>query len=269
MTNIMIVTLFLNGAIAGVVPRTLIPDVETTFVDIPQNNCGYSNVNFDTSLNTFQLNDTIWFYYGSDTSNCAEPNGVPCDGSMYMTGNYGNYFGYLPYTVWYEFSNFGRKNDDIYWVVTLRYNYNGGQTSIADVIPCDGYEYATQLTRCMFDEKIYNFEFFKYYQFFFYTTCTYDFDTQLINFNLDQESRTCTNTNGNVNTNRFNQANFNDWSPVSFTLRSDEDEFCPDCSPTTTVEPTATTTEPVPTEKPCRSCGDIIINVNVNGDVAS
>ncbi len=290
MTNIMITSMLIStiGAVAMIPPPPLVSTttdvVETSYTDeqitnyIPQYNCGYSNVNFDTSLNTFQPNDTIWFYYGDDTSNCEQPNsGTPCKGSMLMTGNYGNYFGYLPYSVWYDFSNFGKDGDD-YWVVTLRYNYNGGQTSITDVIPCDGFEYVTQLTRCMFDEQLYNFEFFKYYQFFFYTTCTYNFETQLVNFNLDQESRTCTGTDGNVNINRFNLAGFSDWYPFTSVIGSDENAFCPDCRPTTTVEPPATTTPcetsttepvPVPTEpvpKPCRSCGngDITISVQVN-----
>lgn len=258
---------------------TSIDDAITT---IPQYNCGYSNVDFDTSLNTFAKNDTVWFY-GDDSSNCKTPNGQPCTGYMYMTGNYGDYFGYMPYSVWYTFKQ--QQSGD--WMVTLRYNYNQGQTSVVDSVICDGNEYKSSLNRCMFNEELYSYEFFKYYQFNFYTTCTYNPDTDTMYFNLDQESRTCVSKDGTTNDNRFTLANFDDWCPKDSFVVSDENDFCPNCEPkpttvteTATVTNTATQTEtvtntvtststPCPTPTPtCVSCGsggdNIVVNVNVN-----
>lgn len=250
-------------------------DSEATTMDnaittIPQYNCGYSNVEFDTSLNTFANNDTVWFY-GDETSNCGPPgNGKPCTGSMYFTGNYGDYFGYMPYSVWYTF-----KLKEGNWMVTLYYNYNGGQTSMVDNVVCNGNEYKSTLTRCMFNEDLYSYEFFKYYQFNFYTTCTYDLDTDSMFFNLEQESRTCVGNDGTTNDNRFTQSQFDNWTPQESFVVSDVDEFCPNCVPTVTVTNTATatatetetvTSTPCPTPTPtCVSCGDsVVVNVNVN-----
>lgn len=261
-------------------------DQEATTMDnaittIPQYNCGYSNVEFDTSLNTFANNDTVWFY-GDDNSNCGVPsNGKPCTGFMYFTGNYGDNFGYMPYSVWYTF-----KVQEGNWMVTLYYNYNEGQTSIVDNVVCNGNEYKSTLTRCMFNEELYSYEFFKYYQFNFYTSCTYDLDTDTMNFNLDQESRTCVGKDGTTNDNRFTLAHFEDWCPKESFVVSDDEDFCPNCVPkpttvtetaTATVTNTATSTEtvtntvtstPCPTPTPtCVSCGDggkVVVNVNVN-----
>lgn len=254
---------------------TSMDDAITT---IPQYNCGYSNVEFDTSLNTFANNDTVWFY-GDETSNCGPPgNGQPCTGSMYFTGNYGDYFGYMPYSVWYTF-----KLTEGNWIATLYYNYNGGQTSMIDNVVCNGNEYKSTLTRCMFNEELYSYEFFKYYQFNFYITCTYDVDTDIMFFNLEQESRTCVGKDGTTNDNRFTLSQFDNWSPKESFVVSDDEDFCPNCVPTVTETATVTntatatatetvtntvTSTPCPTPTPtCVSCGDggkVVVNVNVN-----
>lgn len=253
---------------------TFISDVTTV---IPQYNCGYTDVEFDDSLNTFASNDTVWFY-ADDNANCGPPeNGKPCNGYMLFTGNYGDYFGYMPYSVWYTFETF---NDD--WVVTLRYNYNGGQTSIVDTVLCDGNEYKSTLNRCMFNEELYSYEFFKYYQFNFYTTCTYDSDANTMFFNLEQESRTCVSDDGTTNDNRFTLSQFDNWCPQESYVQSDVDEFCPNCRPTppppetqtvtntvtetTTATATATATvtnSPTPTCVSCEGGNNIVVNVNV------
>lgn len=249
---------------------------------IPNFNCGYSNVEFDDSLNYFQPNDTVWFFYSDGVSNCAEPlGGTPCTSLMYMTGNYGAYFGYVPYSVWYDFEKWG----DDQWAVTLRYNYNEGQTSIVDTIPCDRSrnERKSQLSRCMFDEDLYSFGFFKHYQFNFYTTCYYNPKLNEVSLNIDQESVTCTDLYDGTNVvNRFNLVSFTGWTPRESIILSDEPEFCPNCATATTTTtcepPTPTPTDtyitPVPTETetstetvtlPCLSCqGEGGGNVNVN-----
>jgi hypothetical protein len=222
-------------------------------------------------LNTFASNDTVWFYYGDSDSNCGAPNGNSCNGYMYMTGNYGEHFGYVPYSVWYTFKNVADT-----WFITLRFNYNNGQTSIVDTVACDGYEHLSTLNRCMFDENLYSFEFYNFYQFDFFTRCSYDTDLDTMAFTLDQQSRTCVG-DGNVNTNRFQLATFQDWCPTDTVVITDESEFCPGCQTTTTeVVPTSTevpceTTEvpvPPPPAKPaCLSCGsgdNITVNVNIN-----
>ena len=263
-----------DGGSGGVDPLV---DSNTKYVDnystvIPQNNCGYSNTVFDTSLNTFASNDTVWFYYGDSDSNCGAPNGNSCNGYMYMTGNYGEHFGYVPYSVWYTFKNVADT-----WFITLRFNYNNGQTSIVDTVACDGYEHLSTLNRCMFDENLYSFEFYNFYQFDFFTRCSYDTDLDTMAFTLDQQSRTCVG-DGNVNTNRFQLATFQDWCPTDTVVITDESEFCPGCVQTTTTEVVPTSTEvpcettevpvPPPPAKPaCLSCGsgdNITVNVNIN-----
>lgn len=253
---------------------------------VPQNDCGYRNIEFDTSLNYFQSNDTVWFYDTDDVSNCHEPDqeGTPCKSSMLFTGSYGNYFGHMPFSVWYDFVQVESS-----WAVTLRYNYNNGHTVIVDTVACDGYEHASRLTKCMFDEELYSYEFFKYYQFTFFATCTFDIETGYIDFNLDHQSETCVDEYNTINTNRFTLASFEKWSVYEVVVvNSDETEFCNNCVPTTTTyepvtptEPCETTTEvpvtptsthrppkPTPTPKPCKNCsGDNIANVNVNVNI--
>lgn len=251
---------------------------------IPNNQCGYTLELYTAPEYTFASNDTVWFYEPSLPSNCVAPNSddLPCRGDMIFTGDFGASSaasGYKPYSVWYDFSDFGT-TDQSEWVYTLRFNYDEGQTSIVATFPCDGIEYDSELSKCMFNEELYTADFYKYYRFTFFTTCTYDATASTIAFNVDQQSETCVGLGGEVNTNKFTLASFTDWSPLESTIVSDDPEFCPDCTtPTTTTDVPestttpceTTTTAPAITEAPgkCKSCQNINVNVNVNTNVST
>lgn len=253
---------------------------------IPNNQCGYTLGDYPTPEYTFASNDTVWFYEPSLPSNCGAPDNTdtPCRGDMVFTGDFGTgpaTNGFNPYTVWYDFTDFGT-TDESAWVYTIRFNYNQGQTSIVATFPCDGIEYDSELNKCMFDEELYTTDFFKYYRFTFFSTCTYDATRDTIAFDLYQQSETCVGDLGEVNTNKFTLASFTDWYPLESTVVSDDPEFCPDCSiptttdaptttrvPTTTEPETTTTTAPAITENPaappgkCKSCQNVNVTVNI------
>jgi hypothetical protein len=265
------------------------PSSSPFVVSLPQNDCGYSNVEFDTSLNgNLMSNDTIWFYETNLPSNCGpQESDLGCVGEMYMTGDY-SFLGKLPYTVWYYFS----QEVDSIPMVSLYFNYNNSATHLVDTIPCNGVsDYKSTLSKCMFSEELYHYQFYTQYLFNFYTTCSYNADAGTINFNLDQESITCVDgTKCNQVRNRFNDANFNDWQMKVATVGTGAvQDFCipPPPPPPTTTDVTdttdypveTTTTDGVPTEtetvvvdgKPCKSCHGVVItitnhneNTNVN-----
>lgn len=254
---------------------------------VPNNQCGYTlELYTEDPEYTFASNDTIWFYEPSLPSNCGAPDSddLPCRGDMVFTGEFGMgpvTSGYKPYSVWYDFTDFGTLEQPE-WVYTLRFNYNDGQTSIVATFPCDGIEYESELSKCMFNEELYTTEFFKYYRFKFFSTCTIDPVGGSLTFDLFQQSETCVGLGGEMNTNRFILASFTDWAPLESTVVSDDPEFCPDCTtPTTTTYDVPTSTEtlyettttdaPAITESPgkCKSCQTVNVNVNVNTNVST
>lgn len=252
-------------------------------VSLPQNNCGYTDVQFNTSLNgNLGSNDTIWFYETLLPSNCGpQDSDLGCVSEMFMTGPYSE-LGFVPYTVWYYFTQVGRTT-----LVNLYYNYNNSATHLVGSVPCDNVEdYLMTLSPCMFNEMLYTYEFFTQYKFNFYLSCSLDKNNN-VHFNLDQESLTCiggVDENGNCDIvkNRFNLVNFDNWYlDNAYVDNGSGSEFCPPPpGPTPTPTETSTTTDvPVPTETPtgsgsgCKSCqGNIIINIsntNTNTNVVS
>lgn len=256
-------------------PTVLIEPVAPDYVVLPQNNCGYSDVTFDTSLNTFASNDTIWFYDTNEPSNCGPQNSdLGCVSQMYMTNAY-SVFSYVPYTVWYYFDQVGDST-----LVSLYWNYNNSATHLVGTLPCNGVQdYQLTLSKCMFSEELYQYKFFEVYEFNFYLSCDYNHRSGNVNFNLDQESITCVGggTSG-LNKNRFNLATFDNWQLGTTVVSNGAGEdFCPPPPPpppttsavttvTETVTPTTTscTTTPTPTSTGCKSCegGGIVININ-------
>lgn len=254
------------------------PDTSTNSggftVVLPQNNCGYTDVKFDTSLNgNLQDNDTIWFYNTLLPSNCGpQDTDLGCVSEMYMTGPY-SVLGHVPYTVWYYFRNVGSTT-----LVDLYYNYNNSATHLVGSVPCDGVQdYQMTLSPCMFNEQLYSYQFYTQYKFNFYLSCSVD-DNNNVKFNIDQESLTCLGGvddygNCNIAKNRFNLVNFDNWYlENAYVDNGSGPEFCPPPSPpeptftetdtpTSTDSPTPTPTEPV--GPPCKSCqGNIIINIS-------
>jgi hypothetical protein len=244
-------------------------------VTLPQNNCGYSDIDFDTSLNSqIASNDTVWFFESSLPSNCGPQNTEQgCVTEMYMTGPY-SFLGYVPYAVNYYFTQVGSTT-----MVSLYYNYNNSATHTIASVPCNGVQdYSITLNKCMFSEELYHYQFFTQYLFNFYLSCSYDRRSGLVDFNLDQESLTCTGES--YIRNRFNLVNFNSWSMETAQVDSgSSQEFCQPPPPTTTtvapppvtetvtVVPTVTTTTTT-----CKSCanGDVVINIqNTNTNSAS
>lgn len=249
-------------------------------VVLPQNNCGYTDVQFNTSLNgNLESNDTIWFYDTRLPSNCGpQDSELGCVSEMYMTGPYSE-LGFVPYTVWYYFTNVGSTT-----LVNLYYNYNNSATHLVGVVPCDNVEdYLMTLSPCMFSQMFYSYKFFTQYKFNFYLSCSKD-ENNNVHFNLDQESLTCLGGvdeygNCNIAKNRFNLVNFDNWYlDNAYVDNGSGNEFCPPPppppEPTPTETTTTTTTEvPAPTETDtgCKSCqGNIIItisNTNTNTNV--
>lgn len=237
-------------------------DMDTGLL-IPNNQCGYILKNKIPMTFDFQSNDTVWFFEPDLESNCGAPDSnIPCRGDMLFTGDFGSDLGYKPYTVWYNFINFGN-DEQSQWVSTLRFNFNNGQTSIVTTFPCDGIEHESEINKCMFDEKLYRRDFYKYYRFKFFATCSYNYDSDTLDFILFQQSETCLDDYGNTNINKFVLASFENWNPVTYVINYDVPEFCPNCNPIET-----TTEVPVPTETStggnCKSCQDITVNVNIS-----
>lgn len=251
-------------------------------VTLPQNNCGYSNVEFDTSLNSqFASNDTVWFFESTLPSNCGPQNTEQgCVTEMYMTGPY-SFLGYVPYAVNYYFTQVGSTT-----MVSLYYNYNNSATHMIASVPCNGVQdYSITLSKCMFTEELYQYQFFTQYLFNFYLSCSYDRRSGLVDFNLDQESLTCIGgPECNYIRNRFNLVNFNSWYMETAQVDSgSSQEFCqPPPMPPTPPPPTTTTVAPPVTETvtivptvtttTCKSCadGDVVINIqNTNTNSAS
>lgn len=249
-------------------------------VTLPQNNCGYSNVNFDPSYNeNIASNDTVWFYETTLPSNCGpQTTELGCVSEMYMTGPY-SFLGQVPYAVNYYFNQVGSTT-----MVSLYYNYNNSATHMIASVPCNGIQdYSITLSKCMFNEELYQYQFFTHYKFNFYLSCSYDCNTGLVDFNLDQESETCVGGYECEPTrNRFNLVNFNDWSLE--TVNVDNGASQDFCLPVPPPEPTTTVTPPVPTETvtvtptstvtttTCKSCGggDVVINIqNSNTNTAT
>lgn len=253
-------------------------------VVLPNNNCGYTDVQFNNSLNgNLGDNDTIWFYETLLPSNCGpQDSELGCVSQMFMTGPYSE-LGFVPYTVWYYFTNIGSTT-----LVNLYYNYNNSATHLVGSVPCDNVkDYMMTLSPCMFSETLYSYEFFTQYKFNFYLSCSQDSDNN-INFNLDQESLTCiggVDENGecNVAKNLFNLVNFDNWYlDNAYVDNGAGSEFCPpppEPTPTPTETETPTHTETpteTPTVAPCKSCqgNNIVItisntNTNVNTDIVS
>ena len=239
-------------------------------VTLPQNNCGYSNVEFDPSYNNqIASNDTVWFFESSLPSNCGpQTTEQGCVTEMFMTGPYA-FLGYVPYSVNYYFSFIGSTP-----VVGLYYNYNNSATHLIASVPCNTDNYQITLSKCMFTEQLYHYQFFTHYQFNFYLTCSYDRRSGLVDFNLDQESLTCVGgPECNYIRNRFNLVNFNDWYLETVDVNNGaSQDLCqptppPPPLPTTTVAPPVTetvTVTPTVTTTTCKSCanGDVVININ-------
>ena len=244
-------------------------------VSLPQNNCGYSNVDFDTSLNSqFASNDTVWFFDTNLPSNCGpQESELGCVSEMYMTGPY-SFLGYVPYSVNYYFTQVGSDT-----LVSLYYNYNNSATHLVGTVPCNGVkDYQFTLSKCMFNEQLYNYQFYTQYKFNFYLSCSYDDSNNQVNFNLDQESLTCVGgPQCNFVRNRFNLVNFKCWDmKTAYVDNGAGQDFCPPPPPpppttttvsasTVTVVPTTTVTvAPTVTSTTCKSCngGDVVININ-------
>lgn len=240
-------------------------------VTLPQNDCGYNNVDFDPSYNSqITSNDTVWFFESNLPSNCGpQTTEQGCVTEMYMTGPY-DFLGYVPYTVNYYFSFIGSTP-----MVSLYYNYNNSATHMIASVPCDVDNYEITLSKCMFSEDLYHYQFFTHYQFNFYLTCSYDRWSGLVGFNLDQESLTCIGgPECNYIRNRFNLVNFDNWYLETVNVNNGaSQDFCqptpvpPPQPTTTTVAPPVTetvTVTPTVTTSTCKSCanGDIVININ-------
>jgi hypothetical protein len=249
----------------------LVPPLTVT---LPQNNCGYSNVEFDPSYNNqIASNDTVWFFESYLPSNCGpQTTEQGCVTEMYMTGPY-DFLGKVPYAVNYYFSYVGSTSTP---VVSLYYNYNNSATHMIASVPCNGVQdFGITLSKCMFTEELYHYQFFTHYQFNFYLSCSYDRRSGLVDFNLDQESLTCIGgPDCQYTRNRFNLVNFNDWSLETVDVNNGaSQDFCqptpppPPPPPTTTVAPPVTqtvTVTPTVTTTTCKSCanGDVVININ-------
>lgn len=221
MFTVLIITLFSHYVMGKSVN---VPDAQR-LTYIPQHNCGYDNVKYKNNQIYFTSNDTVLFYYYAGVSNCAQPNaGTPCSSYLRFTGDFGAKYNnnkLVPYNVWYDFKLIGKQ-----WFVTLRYNYNNGQTSIIDMIPCDKERHKNTLSKCMFDERLYSYKFFNYYQFSFYTTCSYNSKSGL-SFKLEQQAKTCTG-NRITNINNFVLAEFSNWKAPyeSIIIQEDTQEYC-------------------------------------------
>jgi len=253
----------------------LVPPLTVT---LPQNNCGYSNVEFDSSYNNqIASNDTVWFMESYLPSNCGpQTTEQGCVTEMFMTGPY-SFLGNVPYAVNYYFSFIGSTP-----MVSLYYNYNNSATHMIASVPCNVDDYSITLSKCMFTEYLYHYQFFTHYQFNFYLTCSYDRRSGHVDFNLDQESLTCIGgPECKYNRNRFNLVNFNDWYLETVDVNNGaSQDFCqptppPPVAPTTTetvtVTPTVTPTVTT-TITTCKSCanGDVVINIsNTNTNSAS
>ena len=254
---------------------------------LPQNDCGYTNVVFDNSLNTFNANDTIYFYDTNFPSNCGpQESDLGCVSQMHMTNLY-SVLGFIPYTVWYYFNQVGSTT-----LVNLYFNYNNSAAFLVGTVPCDGVtDYKMTLSKCMFSEELYQYLFFDYYLFNFYVSCNLD-KYDRVNFNINQESVTCvggTNSQGNCNTNKnlFNLVNFKNWLMVTTEASNGAiEDFCPPPVPSytstssyaptatttatavvTTTSTTTTTSTSTSTSTTCKSCGGsgdggIVINIS-------
>lgn len=246
-------------------------------VTLPQNNCGYSNVDFNTSLNNqLASNDTVWFYDTNLPSNCGpQEDNLGCVSEMYMTGPY-SFLGYVPYTVWYYFNQIGSNT-----MVNLYYNYNNSATHMIASVPCNVDNYPITISKCMFSEELYQYQFFTVYQFNFYLTCNYDTRNAQVYFNLDQESLTCGGgSDCKIVRNRFNLVNFNNWNIKYANVDNGVDhDFCipsppppPESTeiPDITITPTITATVVDPTETSiCKSCHDGTLVININNSAIS
>lgn len=170
-----------------------------------ESNCGYSDIVFDTSLNTFLPGDQVAFAprvnATTDDPICDEHGVCKYTMATYASSD----FGFVDFRIKYFFTQF--KDDTPQLSIT--WMYNNSFDFLLGTMPCNdvNYKYSMAIDKCMFSEKMYTHRFFDVFKFVINAYCNYDVTSANTSVHIDLVADTCVNGTFSNVCNTWNTSN--------------------------------------------------------------